>query len=186
MRPARFFVAMLFLLGTVDGFINIASPAINRISTSPSLLYLSSVLDDSELEELTPQQIKTLRKEASKRQARKQLATVFLDRAETEGPFASETLQSIGKRLEREELVQVRGIAVDEKRNVKAVSERLALEVSMEMNNDSPVFVVDIKGHAAILFCANGRGILLRTTLKANQWDKRPRKPRDNSGQIIR
>jgi len=150
------------------------------------MLFLSQgggIVDSDQLDDLTPRQLQTLRRETKQRKAARQLATVFLD---SEGPFSSEFLQSVLQQLEQHELCQVRGIAMDNKRHVKATTERLALELGMEnSNSNKPVFVVDIQGHAAILYSPNGT-IPLRTTLKGNQWEKRTRKPRDSAGQIIR
>lgn len=168
------------------------------------LLFQSTVVDDySELDALTPRQIKALRRETAQRRAAKTLATVFLPRdAEECGgppPFSSQTLAEIGNQLQKHALVEVRGVAVHDKRLVKTVAERLAFEVALENSSNSddnkPVFVVDIRGHACVLFrpnndddgdSSNNSLPPLRTTRKANRWRKRPRKPRDNAGQIVR
>jgi hypothetical protein len=162
-------------------------------------LLQSTIVDDyCELEALTLQQIKSLRRETSERRASKQLSTVFLPRDESEGPFSPETLSNLSNQLLVQELVQVRGAAVHNKRQVRTVIERLALELEWfdadgsngsekenNNNNNKPtVYLVDLQGHCAVLYRPNGT-IPLRTTLKANDWEKRPRPPRDNSGQII-
>ena len=145
---------------------------------------------DDELEALSPQQTKTLRKETAKRRAAKKLATVYLDDSERseDADFKIETLKEIVSQLEANELCQIRSISNDDKRRVLATMEQLAMQVSEEHNHKA-VFLVEIVGHAAVLYCPNdnsGTCIPLRTTLKANAWEKRPRKPRDNAGQIIR
>ena len=225
-RPRRTLMLLLSLLllltrWTTSGFV-LKSPAtttyhqskrrqsavctsVTSIAPAPSarclVLFQSSIIHDySELEALTPQQIKSLRLETSKRRASKQLETFFLPRDESKGSFSQETLSNLSNQLRAQELVQVRGVAIHNKRQVTRVIERLAVELEWlhaderngsekENNNDdnksSPaVYLVDLQGHCAVLYRPNGT-IPLRTTLKGNDWEKRQRPPRDISGQII-
>mmetsp|Transcript_10578 Transcript_10578/g.15570 ORF Transcript_10578/g.15570 Transcript_10578/m.15570 type:complete len:197 (+) Transcript_10578:166-756(+) len=139
--------------------------------------------NDQEYMPLTPMQIKTIRKEISKRRSRKQLSQEWLPESETIGPFSEDTLANIAKLLEKNEVVEVRGISKDDKRDVFGTSEELAYYLSncLEKNIER----VETKGHTSVFYCP-GKTIKLRTNYRSNQWSKRPKPLRDNSGQIIK
>lgn len=143
---------------------------------------------------LTPGQIKLLRKETSKRRARKTLEVYHIPEEETSGPFSAATLSHIANGIFRNddnktiELVEVRGLSKGEKKYSRRISELLAIEVGMEM--DADVAVVELKGHAATLYCAaasedSPNRIVLRNSYQPGAWKRRVKAPRDNRGQII-
>lgn len=145
-------------------------------------------LEEDGLEEddfvVTPNQLSILRKEARKRQ----LPKVSLIPEESEGPFSHETLSTIAQSLSRHELVQVRGISRENIKNVRAVSESLALD--LERAAERFVFSIDIKGFAAVLYSPmeddNPDKIKLFSSYRPNQWKRRPRVVRDISGRFTR
>jgi hypothetical protein len=109
-------------------------------------------------------QIKTLRKETSKRQAWKTMATVILPTHETMGPFSDETLSKIVSLLEQQELVEVRGLARNDhsddddggssnnKKHVHGISELLLLELNRYFQSKNVLVErVITKGHASLL-----------------------------------
>lgn len=137
---------------------------------------------------LSPPQIKMLRKEASKRKARSDLTRYPLPLDESFGPFSIETLKSISELLHHHELVEVRAISKGQKRMVYDASEQLAFEVAMELGRE--VFVIDIKGFSATLYCPGGDDMVgrirLRTSYQPGAWTKRPKPKRDNRGKVIK
>lgn len=108
--------------------------------------------------------------------------------------------------------VQVRGVVSkdlpSDTRIIRNAAERLALEVQMELQSssspmaaerivgsiDSVVHIVEIKGRMVTFFLESSTSPVsnssqvfrLRTTGKQNNWMKRPKALRDNSGQIIK
>jgi hypothetical protein len=137
---------------------------------------------------LTPMQIKTLRKETSRRQAWNTMATVILPAHETMGPFSDETVAQILSLLEQEELVEVRGLARSDdesnnKKHVHGISELLLLE----LNRQNMVLVerVITKGHATVFFASTTGTLIVRTSYRPNAWTKKIKPPRDHRGQII-
>lgn len=181
----QFILLVLYLFDplVVDGFQGVA------LKTNQKTLHRSSATqrgmssNDEDYMPLTPMQIKTLRKEITKRRARKQLPKEWLPESETIGPFAEDTLTTICKSLEKNELVEVRGISKDDKRDVFRTSEELAYYLSNCVEKD--IERVDTKGHASVFYCP-GKTIKLRTSYRPNQWNKRAKPLRDNSGQIIK
>jgi RNA-binding protein YhbY len=176
---------LLALVACVSGFAVVRTPSLRSAPRQAA----GTVVDGDQIKNLTPIQIKTVRKELSRRRAFNKLVTVYLDEKDDSG----NQLQTIAAQLKEHELVQVRGITVNQRKNTKAVTERLALELGVEMNAN--VFCVEIKGHAATLYCPDATAgtnnnckptIQLRTTGKANHWEKRAKAPRDNRGQIVR
>ena len=77
--------------------------------------------------------------------------------------------------------MQVRGISLDDKKCIRELAEQLAFDLQ--------AIVVQVKGHAAVLYAPaqneKYKKIQLRTDYKANQWSKRPKPKRDNRGQVI-
>lgn len=134
---------------------------------------------------VTPTQLKELRKEAAKRLACKSLVQVeYPDSEGVDGDFVARTCQL----LEDNELVQVRGISLGNKRMIFQEAEALTYELNLEMGGN--VEMVDLKGHAATFYSASPdkkkRKIILRTSYQEGAWEKRPKKPRDHRGQIIK
>mmetsp|Transcript_15350 Transcript_15350/g.23339 ORF Transcript_15350/g.23339 Transcript_15350/m.23339 type:complete len:201 (-) Transcript_15350:1845-2447(-) len=176
--------SVLFLLGplAVYGFQGSHMRARSLHQSVTAERFMSS-LDDQDYMPLTPMQIKTLRKEVAKRRSRKQLPQEWLPELETIGPFSEETLTKILQTLEEEELMEIRGISKGEKRDVFRVSEELAYYLASCCGKD--VERIDTKGHSSVFYCP-GESIKLRTSYQPNQWSKRPRPLRNNSGQIIK
>jgi hypothetical protein len=146
----------------------------------------SSLIDDDEY--VSPNQIKELRKEVAKRRARRKLAHFKLPASETFGEFTEETLTAVCNLLAKNELVEVRGISRDKKREVFATTEELGLALSEQ---GKFVTVVEQKGFASTFYCPGdddvvGKKIIRRTSFKEGQWTKKPKPKRDNRGQIIK
>lgn len=126
---------------------------------------------------LTPNQIKFLRKESSKRLARRGMPQIWVS---DDYSNLNDIAQAFSK---THELIQVRGIAKDDATVVYATSEQIAYEMTALLQK--PVEVVQVKGHSCILFCPM-EGIVLRSSYKEGQWEKRIKAPRNIYGQIIR
>lgn len=146
-----------------------------------------SLIDDEEY--VSPNQIKELRKEAAKRRARKKLTQFKLPEEECYGEFTEDSLTAICGLLARNELVEVRGISRDRKREVFATTEELGMALSLKGRF---VSLVETKGYAATFYCPGdddevvGKKIVRRTSFKEGQWTKKPKPKRDNRGQIIK
>ena len=146
----------------------------------------SSLIDDDEY--VSPNQIKELRKEVAKRRARRKLAYFKLPASETFGEFTEETLTAVCNLLAKNELVEVRGISRDKKREAFATTEELGMALSEQ---GKFVTVVEQKGFASTFYCPGddevvGKKIIRRTSFKEGQWTKKPKPKRDNRGQIIK
>lgn len=140
-----------------------------------------TVLEDATaLDYLTPQQVAALRKECRSRKAKSTLATVSFRSCTTEEEQEA-MLNELAQLLRKEELVEVRGISIDDRKFVYET----ATEIAEIIGNVQTTFMVDIKGHAVIYYCPNG-SFPLRTTTKQNAWTKRAKKERDISGKIIK
>ncbi|KAL9181796.1 hypothetical protein ACHAXT_012139 [Thalassiosira profunda] len=151
--------------------------------------------DDEEIDEeyelveffVSPEQISMLRKEASKRDRRKKLSKFFLS-AEESKAISQETIEEINNLFDGSELIEVRGVSKDSKKQVFDAAHGLA--TTLEDAIEKPVVVVDIKGFAVKLYCPwddeerEGR-IQLRTSYKPGQWMRKAKPIRDNRGQII-
>jgi RNA-binding protein YhbY len=188
MNAALTSVAILFIaLSSVCAFFPRLDQRHNKMHKNQLPTLFSSPVDLEETAELTPKHIKTLRKEASKRSARKELAQIYLLEGEwgTSG-WSQETLSSIGSALDQNEMCQVRGISKHNKKKVFAATEQLIDELSEALQKD--VYAIETKGHAVTLYQQQREQptIQLRTTLKSNDWTKQEKQPRDNRGQIIR
>ena len=147
----------------------------------------ASLIDDDEY--VSPNQIKELRKEVAKRRARRKLTQFKLPQEESHGEFTEETLAAICGLLAKNELVEVRGMSRDRKREVFATTEELGMALSEQ---GKFVSLIETKGFAATFFCPGeddevvGKKIVRRTSYKENQWTKKPKPKRDNRGQIIK
>ena len=167
--------------------------------------------DSSTPLKLTPMQIKTLRKEVIKRQARNGIAKVFLSELETMGPFSNDTIESIVSLLKVHELVEVRGIARirgedHNTKHVHGISELLQIE----LNRFRPAERVVTKGHSTVFFSSSSSRdavaaltnhddqdddddatrasakLIVRTSYRPNAWNKRVKAKRDHRGQIVK
>ena len=146
--------------------------------------------DEYELVEffVSPGQITTLRKEAKKRESKKKLPNFFLSPEESM-EVSSETIESISKLFDNNELIEVRGISRDKKKYV--FDKAYGLAETLEDVIEKPVVVVEIKGFAVKLYCPfdndedGKQRIQLRTSYKPGQWRRKPKPLRDNRGQII-
>ncbi|KAL3936990.1 MAG: hypothetical protein SGBAC_007805 [Bacillariaceae sp.] len=148
----------------------------------------------------TPSQRSTLKKEAAKRQARKELPTFSLPSDDQLGSFSDETLESIWELLEEHELLQIKGFAVEskERRLTHDLAMKLCLQLEWEkerqINDDVtlPVAMLSYKGHSAIIYSPtldndHPKKFILRTSVgQKNTWKARTKAPRDNRGQIVK
>lgn len=184
--PLRLFFACLFLIAMVESF-QIVQPWKRQqkgpISLRQSVVVLQSA-DDENSQPVTPNQLKTLRKELSKRNARKTLASIkYVEDDEDDGKF----LSKICELLEDNELAQVRGVSLNNKRRIFQKAEQLTFDLTNSMGRE--VTMVDMKGHSVSYYCPNSeeskRKIILRSSYQENAWEKSPKKPRDHRGQII-
>jgi hypothetical protein len=104
-------------------------------------LALKTVIEDpSNIDFLTPLQIRQLRHETQRQRARQALATVYWndemgndDNDDVDDTTAK--LQHIARLLRTEHLVQVRSLAPQQIALVKSTAERLARQVAMEMSH---------------------------------------------------
>jgi hypothetical protein len=146
----------------------------------------------------TPAQKMELKKEASKRQARKKIISFSLPQEESFGNFSDETLKELWNLLGEDEIIEVRGIAKDEKKVAFQVATRLCLELEFEQErkiNDKAILPVALlwkKGHSAVLYSPtldldHPKKFLLRTSVgQKNTWTERSKSPRDFRGQIVK
>jgi hypothetical protein len=187
----RVFLALLLVSELVTSF---QLGAFNNVhASSLRTTFLSSVQelqDDDDEFSLTKLQVKALRKEMNFRKSTKALTNLYLSPDEGTGPFSKETMEDIVFELNKNEMVTVRAISKEERKDVHNISARLAMEVSMEMEDkkQDSVYVLDISGHAATLYCPSDdkeTAFKVRTTGKANNWNRRVKAERDSSGQIV-
>jgi hypothetical protein len=193
----RVFLALLLVLPLVASFQLGALKNVQASTLRTTFLLRSSASgvdklqdDDDDEFSLTQLQVKALRKEMNFRKSTKVLTNLYLSPDEGTGPFSKETMDDIVFELNKNEMVTVRAISKEERKDVHNISARLAMEVGMEMQvgRQDSVYVLDISGHAATLYCPSGdeeKSIKVRTTGKANNWSKRVKAERDSSGQII-
>jgi hypothetical protein len=144
----------------------------------------------------TPAQKRELKKEASKRQARKKLLSFSLPQEESFGNFSDETLNELWNLLGDHEIIEVRGIAREEKKVVFQMATRLCLELEWEQERKIddkaflPVALLWKKGHSAVLYSPtldldHPKQFPLRTSVgQKNTWTERIKAPRDSRGQI--
>lgn len=201
MTMMRVFLALLSVSQLATSFQLLALTNVHASSLRSTFLLRASVADAAssveELQEddddefsLTQLQVKALRKEMNFRKSTKALTNLHLSPGEGTGPFSKETMEDIVHELNKNEMVTVRAISKEDRKDVHNVSARLAMEVGMEMGYKvkDAVYVLDISGHAATLYSPSDdedKAIKVRTTGKANNWNKRVKAERDSSGQII-
>ena len=131
---------------------------------------------------VTPNQIKALRKEASRRQARNIMVMHQYNHDDPQQSYAS-----ICADFEEHEMVQVRGISLDDKKFVASIAEQLSDDLSDILMR--AVTIVQIQGHAVTLYAPTAdiskRKIILRTSFQEGQLTYRQKPPRDHRGQIV-
>ena len=136
----------------------------------------------------TDQQRKVLTKESKKRLARKELPSLSLPDSENLGPFSGETLETLVDLLQQNELIQVRGVARDQPKEVFGTIQSLVN--FLELQSQNLVAMISYKGHSTILYSPNPNltdSIELRTSVgQKNTWTRRIKAPRDHRGQIIK
>mmetsp|Transcript_13465 Transcript_13465/g.29243 ORF Transcript_13465/g.29243 Transcript_13465/m.29243 type:complete len:218 (-) Transcript_13465:198-851(-) len=204
MNAIRSFAAWALVGATVSAFqptgpnrMTKSSPLQRHLSISlPNrhhfILHQSTQVEEEEEEEMefifvSPEQISFLRKEANQREANKKLPKHFLP-AEESKEVSQETVDEISKLFESSELIEVRGVSRDQKKQVFDTGYGLA--ATLEDVFEKPVVVVDIKGFAVKLYCPwddeeqVGR-IQLRTNYRPGQWKRKAKAIRDNRGQVI-
>lgn len=163
----------------------------NHVGVSPLNSLATSNSDHEEhdnennLEYLTPSQVKLLRKEATKRQARRALPRV---------PFTGEdeNISKIADTFALHELVLVSGLSPSDKRGVKEISDQLEYELMRILEKE--VFAIEMHGHTVTFFSPFPESdqehriqkLNLRSSYRPNQWSKRVKPPRDHRGQIIK
>lgn len=136
---------------------------------------------------VSAEQISFLRKEARQRESSKKLPKHFLSPEESM-EVTPETIDTISKLFETNELIEVRGVSRDKKKQIFDTAYGLA--ATLEDAAEKPVVVVDIKGFAAKLYCPwdsdeKGGRIQLRSNYRPGQWTRKPKALRDNRGQVI-
>lgn len=140
---------------------------------------------------VTPNQIKALRKEAAKRQARNTLAQIRYVDYQSGGTESSDEevqafLQNVCQELEEHELVQIRGVSITSRRKVFDRAEQMAHDLSALLQRE--VTFVDYKGHAVNLYCPSSESpqIVLRSNFQEGQWEAKIKPERDHRGQIVK
>jgi hypothetical protein len=135
---------------------------------------------------VSTEQVMVLRKEAAKRESSRRIPKLILSSQESDG-VSRETLGEIINLFDASEIIEVRGISRNVKKNVYDTANSLAMWLEEEMGK--PVVIVGIKGFAAKLYSPwdddRNNKIQLRTSYRPNQWTKKPKPLRDNRGQII-
>ena len=143
--------------------------------------------DEGEEFFVSQEQIMSLRKEASKRESKKQLPKWILSPEEATD-ISESSIEKIVELFDKSELIEVRGISRDQKKYVYDTAHGLAGLLEDEMCK--PVVVVNIKGFAAKMYSPwdedRGNNIQLRSSYRPGQWTKKPKPLRDNRGQIIK
>jgi hypothetical protein len=151
--------------------------------------------DDDELDYLSPSQIKTLRKEASKREANK-----VLPRIAYRNDVGITPMMLIISTFASHELVTISSIRADKQQHrshVKPAAEQLAYDIALAMptsQQQRPVFLVCIQGYSATYYSPFPKGRVVappnriplhQSSYKPNQWSKRTKALRDERGQIV-
>lgn len=172
-----------------------------------------SIDNDSGLVDFpTPSQRTEIKKEAKRRAARRKLQYFSFSDEESYGPWSPETFQESWSLLTQYEMIQLKGICRDDKKQVyttaklfcEAMEELIATSQSYDDEDGDetseseepefilPVALLSVKGHTALIYCptlpvAHPDKFQLRTSVgQKNIWSARPKPLRDNSGQIIK
>mmetsp|Transcript_7903 Transcript_7903/g.16974 ORF Transcript_7903/g.16974 Transcript_7903/m.16974 type:complete len:236 (-) Transcript_7903:214-921(-) len=159
----------------------------------------------------TASQKAEIKKEAKKKKARKQMPYFSFSDEETNGPWSDETITAIFKQLAESEMMELRGICRESRRDVfqtakwfcedlediicpssDSEDEEEGLEDQEDGGMHLPVALVSTKGHTALIYCPtlpvdHPNKLILRTSVgQKNLWRSRPKAPRDIRGQIIK
>mmetsp|Transcript_11579 Transcript_11579/g.26850 ORF Transcript_11579/g.26850 Transcript_11579/m.26850 type:complete len:227 (+) Transcript_11579:124-804(+) len=157
----------------------------------------------------TASQRAEIKKEAKRRHARREMPYFSFSDEETDGPWSDETISAIWKQLTETEMMELKGICREDKRDVfqtaKWFCEELEELISPSSSDEDekgneedqagvylPVALISTKGHTALIYCPtlptdHPDKLILRTSVgQKNVWKARPKPLRDNSGQIIR
>ena len=159
--------------------------------TCIAVLYDPQSTDDEFVDFPTSSQRVTLKKEASKRLARNEMATFSLSPDESDGVMSVTKLQELWSTLSDNEMILVRGISKDDKKLVYRTAQRICASLET-IQSDLAVTLLSTKGHTAILYCPSlpldhPLHIPLRTSVgQKNKWRARTKPARDNRGQVIR
>lgn len=147
-----------------------------------------------------------IKKEAKKRSARRQMPYFSFSDDETNGPWSDETMMAVWKQLTENEMIELKGICRDSRRDVFQTAKLFCEELEEliapvgsdeegEEDEDSiylPVALISTKGHSALIYCPtlpvdHPDKFVLRTSVgQKNVWKARPKAPRDGRGQIIK
>mmetsp|Transcript_31266 Transcript_31266/g.52124 ORF Transcript_31266/g.52124 Transcript_31266/m.52124 type:complete len:252 (+) Transcript_31266:258-1013(+) len=155
----------------------------------------------------TPSQRAEIKKEASRRKARKQLPFFSFPLEETNGAWSTDTYQAVWNLLVNHEIVQLKGICREERKHVwqtaKQFCEQMEDLISAsddeddeeeeeEIGSSLPVALLSTSGHSALIYCPtlpvdHPDKLRLRTSVgQKNVWKARPKPLRDNAGKIIK
>lgn len=145
---------------------------------------------------LTPTQVKTLRKESDKRRIKEKLKFYSipkqfdedqdLDEDELDARM-DEIISGISDLFAEDELVEVRNISPQNRKNVKHLSEVLSWH--LEGMVQRPVVVLTSKGHKAVMYSPSPdlpNSIRLFQSYEEGKFNRKPKPIRDNRGQIIK
>jgi len=170
--------------------------------------------DSGLIEFPTSPQRTEIKKEAKKRKSRKQLPHFSLPEEQMDGQWSDETFQAVWNQLTVSEMIEIKGICRKDRRRTFQTAKLFCEELedlispssgSNEENNKDgdeegkdegsvclPVALITSKGHTALIYCPtlpvdHPDKFILRTSVgQKNLWTSRPKKLRDNRGQIIR
>jgi hypothetical protein len=159
----------------------------------------------------TPSQRAEIKKEAKRRQARRDMPSFSFSAEESDGPWSDETVQAIWKQLTETEMMELKGICREDRREVfqtgksfcEELEELIAPSGSDEVEEGDredqedggvhlPVALISTKGHSALIYCPtlptdHPDKFILRTSVgQKNVWKSRPKPLRDISGQIVK
>eukprot|EP00594_Rhizosolenia_setigera_P013260 CAMPEP_0178962696 /NCGR_PEP_ID=MMETSP0789-20121207/14521_1 /TAXON_ID=3005 /ORGANISM="Rhizosolenia setigera, Strain CCMP 1694" /LENGTH=177 /DNA_ID=CAMNT_0020646901 /DNA_START=313 /DNA_END=843 /DNA_ORIENTATION=+ len=145
---------------------------------------------------LTPTQVKTLRKESDKRRIKKKLKFYSipkqfdedqdLDEDELDARM-DEIISGISDLFAEDELVEVRNISPQNRKNVKHLSEVLSWHIEGMVQR--PVVVLTSKGHKVVMYSPSPdlpNSIRLFQSYEEGKFNRKPKPIRDNRGQIIK
>ena len=206
------FCSIAARISLATAFVSIKTPAAASVSSPSTKLQVlwdpRNADNDSGLVDFpTASQRVEIKKEAKSRKSRREMPYFSLSDEESDGPWSDETFQAIWKQLTETEIMEVKGICREDRRQVfqtaKLFCEELEDLISPSSGSDDddddqeeegmslPVALISAKGHTALIYCPtlpldhDGKLILRTSVGQKNVWKARPKKPRDNRGQII-
>ena len=203
------FCSIAARISLATAFVSIKTPAATSSSVSPTtklqvLWDPRNADNDSGLVDFpTASQRAEIKKEAKSRKSRRQMPYFTFSDEESDGPWSDETVQAIWKQLTETEMMELKGICREDRRDVfqtaKLFCEELEDLISPSSGSDDdeegmslPVALISAKGHSALIYCPtlpidHSDKLILRTSVgQKNVWKARPKKLRDNRGQIIK